>query len=393
MRILVAPSSFRRSLSAPEAAEAIADGLRAGDPTLEIVTLPIADGGDDTGEVLRIALGGSKRTAPVHDALGRPCEASFVVLPDGTAVVDVASASGWGPLAGVARDPLRATTFGTGELIAAALATGARKIVVGVGGSATVDGGAGLLQALGVRWLDARGAPLPPGGAALRQLARVDPAHLDPRLAATEIVLACDVDSPLLGPAGAARVFGPQKGAGPDAIEVLEAGLACLAEVVARDLSVDLRSVLRAGAAGGVAGSLHAVLNAPLRAGADLVLRLVGFEDRLGACDLVVAAEGQLDAQTLGGKGPFRVASAASRRSKPVIMIVGGIDPDLPREARAMFDAVFSVCRRPMTVEQAMAQGATLLRDTATEVARVLALGRRAQMGVSGAIPRARTDA
>jgi glycerate 2-kinase len=375
MRILVAPSSLRRSLSAIEAAEAIADGLRTGHGDLEVVTLPIADGGDDTAEVLRTALGGRRQSAPAHDALGRSCDAAFVVLADGTAVVDVSSASGWGPLAGADREPLRASTFGTGELMIAALATGAKRIIVGVGGSATTDGGAGLLQALGVRWLDAEGAALPPGGEVLTRLARVDVSRLDPRLRATEIVLACDVDAPLLGPTGAARVFGPQKGAGPVDVVVLERALARFAEVVARDLAVDLRSMPRAGAAGGTAGGLHAVMGAPLRAGAELVLDLVAFDDTLAACDLVITAEGQLDAQTMGGKGPLRVANAAARLGKPVILIAGGVDPDLPGDLEESFAAIFSLCRRPMTVEQAMAQAPRLLRETARAIARVLALG------------------
>jgi glycerate kinase len=375
MRILVAPSSLRRSLSAIEAAEAIADGLRTGHGDLEVVTLPIADGGDDTGEVLRTALGGRRQSAPAHDALGRRCDASFVVLADGTAVVDVSSASGWGPLAEANREPLRASTFGTGELMAAVLATGAKRIIVGVGGSATVDGGAGLLQALGVRWLDPEGAALPPGGEALARLARVDVSRLDPRLRATEILLACDVDAPLLGPAGAARVFGPQKGAGPADVVVLEHALTRFAEVVDRDLAVDLRSMPRAGAAGGTAGGLHAVVGAPLRAGAELVLELVAFDDKLAACDLVITAEGHLDAQTMGGKGPLRVANAAARLGKPVILIAGGVDPDLPGDLEESFAAIFSLCRRPMTAEQAMAQAPGLLRETARAIARVLALG------------------
>ena len=374
MRILVAPNSLRRSLSASAAADAIADGLRAGDATLEVATLPIADGGDDTGEVLRTALGGSRRRAAAHDALGRPFEAAYVVLDDGTAVIDVASASGWGPLGSAERDPLRASTFGTGELIAAALGAGAKKILVGLGGSATTDGGAGLLQALGVRWLDAQGALLPSGGAALTGLDRVDVAGLDPRLKTTELVLACDVDCPLLGAAGAARVFGPQKGAAPGDVETLERGLARFGEVVARDLSVDPRSTPRAGAAGGAAGGLHAVLGAPMRSGAELVLERLSFDERLAGCDLVVTAEGHLDAQTLRDKGPYRVACAASRRGTPVIVIAGGVDPGLPREVLSPFDAIFSLCRRPMTLERAMADAGPLLRETATEIAHVLAL-------------------
>ncbi|HEX3771166.1 MAG TPA: glycerate kinase [Polyangiaceae bacterium] len=372
MRVLVAPSSLRRSLSAPDAAAAIARGLRAGAPSLEVSALPIADGGDDTSEVLRAALGGTRRAVSAHDALGRPWEAAFVLLPDGTAVADVSSASGWGPLRGAPPDPLRASTFGTGEVIAGALDAGATAVVVGVGGSTTVDGGAGLLQALGVRWLDAQGAPLPPGGAALARLARVDTSGLDPRLAATKLVLACDVDSPLLGDTGAARVFGPQKGAGPAEIEVLEDALARFADVLARDTGVDVRRLPRAGAAGGVSGGLHAVAGAALADGADIVLDLLRFDAHVASCDLVVTAEGRLDAQTLRGKGPLRVAAAAARHGKPVIVLVGTVDPAVPRDALAAFDAIFSLCRGPMTAEQAMTDAAPLLAATAAEIGRLV---------------------
>jgi glycerate kinase len=377
VRVLVAPAALRRSLSALDAAAAIAEGLLEGDPTLDVASLPIADGGDDTSEVLRVGLGGTRHPVAAHDALGRPCEAGFTLLPDGTALVDVSSASGWGPLAGSRRDPLRASTFGTGEVIAAALAAGARAIVVGVGGSATVDAGAGLLQALGARWLDARGVPLPPGGEALAGLARVDLDGLDPGLATTKLVLACDVDSPLLGDAGAARVFGPQKGAGPEEVELLEAALSRFGEVLARDTGVDVRALPRAGAAGGVSGGLHAVLGAPLADGAELVLDLLRFDARLAACDLVVTAEGRLDAQTLRGKAPLRVARAAAARGKPVVAIVGGVDAEVPRGALGAFDAVFSLCRGPMTAGEAMAGAGSLLKATAAEVARLLAVARR----------------
>jgi glycerate kinase len=381
MRVLVAPASLRRSLSAVDVAAAIAEGLRVGDPSLEVVSLPVADGGDDTSEVLRVALGGTRHRVAAHDALGRPCEASFLLLPDATAVVDVSSASGWGPLGELGdrrRDPLHASTFGTGEVMAAALAAGARTIIVGVGGSATVDGGTGLLQALGVRWLDAQGAALPPGGAALEHLAQVDRTcldeRLDPRLAATTVRLACDVDSPLLGDAGAARMFGPQKGAGPAEVELLERALARFGQVLARDLGVDVRALTRAGAAGGVAGGLHAVLGAPLDDGAGSVLDLLRFEEHVAACDVVITAEGRLDAQTLRGKAPLRVAEGAARQGKPVVAIVGGVDPALPRASLRPFDAIFSLCRGPMTVEEAMASAAPLLTATAAEIARVLSV-------------------
>jgi glycerate kinase len=376
-RVLVAPNAFRGSLTATEAADAIARGLRDGDPTLELELLPIADGGDGTGEVLRRALGGHVRHAQALDPLGRPREASYVVLADGTAVVEIASASGSRLVAAHERDALRASTFGTGQLLIAALDAGAREILVGLGGSATNDGGAGALQALGARFLDARGAPVPPGGEGLLDLDRIDTAGLDPRLREAAIVLVCDVDSVLLGAGGATRTYGTQKGAGPEDIERLERGLARLRDVLARDFGVEVGAMPHAGAAGGTAAGLHAVLGAPMVPGADRVLELVGFERALARCDLVVTAEGRLDATTRNDKGPLRVARAASRLGKPVLFVAGAIDPGVPRAAWPELGAIHSLCRRPMQPREAMEQAASLLAETSVEIARTLALGRR----------------
>ncbi len=343
--VLVAPDSFKGSLPAHEAALAVAGGLRtaaaaAGVP-LDVLLRPVADGGEGTVAVL-LAAGWTPHPATVAGPTGVPVVTHLALSPAGTvprtAVVELAAASGLGLLPGGRPDPTGASTYGTGQLLSAALDAGVRRIVLGIGGSATTDGGAGMAAALGARFLDRTGTELPPGGGPLRELARLDVSGLDPRLRAVELVVACDVDNPLTGPRGAARVYGPQKGASPADVARLEAGLVRLAEVLRRELGADVASVPGAGAAGGVGAGAIAFLGARLTPGIDLLLDLVGFDTALAESDLVVTGEGSVDAQTLSGKAPLGVARRARAAGVPVLVLAGRVDLD--DAGRAALDAL-----------------------------------------------------
>lgn len=303
--VVVCLDKFRGSLTAADAGEALARGIRAGASGREVVVLPVADGGEGTVDAV-VTAGASPVVRRVTGPDGRPVDATFAVRGD-TAVVEMAQASGLALLADRPR-PLTAGTRGTGELLRAALDAGCRQLVLAVGGSASTDGGAGLLQALGVRLLDASGHELPPGGAALRALDRLDLSGLDARLATCTVTLASDVDNPLLGPTGAAAVFGPQKGAGPDDVRVLETGLGRWAAAVAAATGHDLAAAPGAGAAGGTGFAALAVLSARLRPGIDVVLDEMDADDRLRTASVVVVGEGRLDQQSLRGKAAVGVA-------------------------------------------------------------------------------------
>jgi glycerate kinase len=335
VRIVLAPDKFKGSLTAPEVAAALTRGLRQTLPDAEVVEQPIADGGEGTVEMVLTA-GFTARTCVVPGPLGEPVTARYAVRGD-TAVVEMSAAAGLallpppGPTEGTA---LSATTLGAGRLVADALDAGARRVVIGVGGSATTDGGAGALVGLGARVLTAEGADVPPGGAALADAARLDLSGLDPRLAGAEVVVACDVDNPLTGPAGAAAVYGPQKGATPAAVARLDAALDRWADVVAAATGADLRDRPGAGAAGGIAFGLSSVLGARLTPGVGLLMELTGFAECVRGAALVVVGEGSLDAQSLRGKGPIGLAALARDAGTPVVAVAGRslISPD---EARA----------------------------------------------------------
>jgi len=323
-RILVAPDKFKGSLTATQAAAAIGRGLARGCPGAEIVLLPVADGGDGTVDAA-VAAGYERRHAVVSGPTGEPVEACFAVRGE-HAVVEMAEASGLRRLPGGRPAPLTASTTGTGQLLLAALDSGARHLVLGVGGSASTDGGAGMVQALGARLLGASGEDLTPGGAALAGLHRIDVAGLDPRLGATDVVVAVDVDNPLVGPRGAAAVFGPQKGATPTQVAALDDALSRFATVVHRDLGVDMASTVGGGAAGGTAAGAVAFLGARLTSGITLVLETIGFADALPGTDLVITGEGSLDEQSLSGKAPIGVARAAAAAGVPVVALVGRLE-------------------------------------------------------------------
>jgi len=376
VRVVVAPNALKGSLSPFEAARAISRGVRAAAPNAEVIDMPIADGGDGTSAVLVAARGGVTRDSIVADPLGRPVRGSYGLLDDGrTAVIDVATASGLALLEPGERDPLVASSRGTGKLLSAALDAGCETIILGVGGSATVDGGAGLLSALGVALQSSDGAPIPSGGAGLARLSRIDLSRAHPALARVKLRVACDVDSPLLGPHGAARLFGPQKGAGPDAVAELERNLAHFADVIAKCTGREVHRVVSGGAAGGIAAGLFGVLGAVLEPGVDLVLETVGFDAALADADLVLTAEGFLDEQSLRNKGPCGVARWSKRRGVPVIALAGGIADDVRIADFPDFAGIFSICRRPLALEEAMRRAPELLESVTESVIRTLLRG------------------
>jgi glycerate 2-kinase len=371
VRVVVAPNALKGSLTAPEAALAIARGLHAADSSVEIVSLPIADGGDGTSAVLRTAREGATRETIVPDPLGRPVRASFGLLDEGrTAVLDVATASGLTLLQTHERDPLFCSSRGTGKLLSTALDAGVESVILGVGGSATVDGGAGLLAALGVGLLDDNGTPIPSGGAGLARLARIDLSRAHPALGRVKLRVACDVDSPLLGPHGAARAFGPQKGATPEVVRELEQNLTHFADVIEQTTGREVRHAVSGGAAGGIAAGLFGVLGATLEPGIDLVLETLGFDEALQGADLVLTAEGFLDQQSLRNKGPCGVARWSKQRGVPVIALVGGIADEVRAADFSDFAGIFSICRRPVALEEAQQRAAVWLENAAETVLR-----------------------
>jgi len=353
----------------------MARGVKRALPDADVVELGIADGGDGTAEVMGRARGGTFREVAAQDPLGRVRPACYAWLSDGTAVLDVATASGLALLQEHERSALKTSSYGTGELVRAALAAGATRIVLGVGGSATADGGAGILQALGARLLDEQGRDLGRGGAELLRLAHIDLSQLTPRARDVRLEIACDVDNPLLGEHGAARVFGPQKGVTPEGVEVLERALTQFATVVERDFGCRIGEVARGGAAGGIAAGLCGVLGAELLPGVDVVLDAVGFDEALAGASLCLTAEGLLDRQSLRNKGPFGVARRASKYGVPVVALSGGIAPDVTERDFPEFAAMFCICARPMTLSDAMRDAASLLEAATAQVARLFVTG------------------
>lgn len=340
MHILVAPQEFKGSLTAQEAAAAIARGLSAALPDAEVGMLPLADGGPGTVEVLVQATGGGFREAVAHDPLGRPINARWGVLGDErTAVVGMAVASGLVLLSEDERDPTKTTTVGTGELLLAALNAGFRRVIIGMGGSATNDGGAGLAEALGVRLLKANGQTLSPGGAALNGLHWIDVTGLDPRIAETEIIAATDVQNPLCGATGASLVYGPQKGASEEVARRLDAALTRYAEVIEQTVGISVIDVLGAGAAGGLGAGLIAFCGASIKSGFDVVAEAVDLRAAIERADVVITGEGRLDSQSAFGKTTAGVSRLAHATQTPVIALAGEIDED----PQGTFDAAFAL--------------------------------------------------
>ncbi len=378
MKMVLAPNALKGCLTATEAADAMVRGVARADPAITTVRVPVADGGDGLAEVLVEALRGKSVSATVTGPRGDPVQAAFCHVPaHRLAAIEMAAASGLALLPSDALNPLLTTTYGTGELILAALDLGVAHLIVGIGGSATNDGGIGMAAALGARFLDCNNAPIDPVGGALATIEHIDLRSLDPRLAGVRIEVICDVDNPLLGEQGAARVYGPQKGATPADVEALEAGLAHLATLIEGELGRDVRELPGGGAAGGLGAGLKAFLNADLRRGVDLVLDLVGLDEALQGADLVLTAEGQIDFQTAFGKAPAGVAQRARALGVPCIAIAGSFAGNLNALHELGINAVFSLCPGPLSLAKAMESGGEYLAAATEQAVRAFMAGHR----------------
>ncbi len=354
-RIVVAPASFKGGCRAAEASDALAEGLKIVAPDVDVARVPVADGGEGTLDAILAATAATRHGAVVSDPLGRPIEAAFGLLPSGIAIIELAQASGYERLRDDERDPERTSTRGTGELIRAALDRGARRLLLTVGGSATNDGGMGLLAALGVRFLTADGRELDGRGLDMARVARIDLSTVDPRLPEVPIEIACDVDSPLVGPRGAARVFGPQKGAAPDAVERLERGLVSLAARFCEATGVDVRELAGAGAAGGAAGGAVAILKAAIRPGAPMILETLDFEAHLVDAALCITGEGRIDTQTATGKAPAAVAAMCRGAGVACVAVCGELTLE-PAALRALgFSAAIPINRTTRSLDERLA--------------------------------------
>lgn len=372
MKILIAPGAFKHSLSAVDAAKAIQKGLERSGLTGDFLRIPIADGGNGTVDAF-LAQGGQRITTPAIDPLGWPITGDFALLDAGkTAVIEMARSSGIELLAQHELNPLRTTTYGTGMLMKNALERGAKRFIIGMGGSATVDGGAGCLQALGARFIDAEGQEVPLGGGRLSQIANMDTSEMDPRWKQVEVLIACDVDNPVLGKKGAAAVFGPQKGASAEDVAILEANLRHFFGLVAAQTGVDVRDLPGSGAAGALAGGLMALLNGRIESGIDLILAHNRFDDHLKDAALVITSEGQMDAQTLHGKGPMGVARRAKTHQIPTIAFVGSLNAEDALFHEAGFQAVIPMMDRPMPLEEALQRAGELVERAALRLGYIL---------------------
>ncbi len=377
LRIVVAPNAFKGSLSAPKAAEAMKTGLLAAAPHCHVSTVPVADGGDGLTEVMRVTLGGRRLAATVTGPRRKPVTAPFcMVAARRLAVVEMATASGLALLAKAQRNPMRTTTYGTGELIRAAIDHGARHVIVGIGGSATCDGGIGMAAALGFRFLDRHGVAVDPVGGSLSKIAAIDRRDVDHRLRGVSVSVACDVVNPLTGPNGASAVYAPQKGATPAQVRQLDEGLANLARVIHHELGIDIVRLPGAGAAGGLGGGLHAFLGGELKAGIDLVLDTVNFTERIQGADLVLTAEGRIDAQTRFNKAPAGVARYAKAAGLPCVAVCGSIGEGIDSLHDIGIEAVFSICDGPLSLEMAMQDAPALLSRCSEQVLRCFLAGR-----------------
>ncbi|KIS42181.1 glycerate kinase [Kosakonia radicincitans] len=378
MKIVIAPDSYKESLSALEVATAIERGFREIFPSAEYIKIPVADGGEGTVEAMVAATNGRIVKVAVKGPLGEQAEGFYGISGDEqSAFIEMAAASGLEMVPPAKRDPLITTSWGTGELIRHALDAGVKHIIIGIGGSATNDGGAGMVQALGAKLLDEQNRQIAPGGAALESLARIDLRDLDKRLAGCRIEVACDVTNPLTGEAGASAVFGPQKGATPEMIARLDKALAHYAEIIARDLDIDVLNLAGGGAAGGMGAALYAFCGAELRQGIEIVTDALALDKHVRGADLVITGEGRIDSQTVHGKVPVGVAKVAKRYNIPVIGIAGSLTADVGVVHDHGIDAVFSVLYTICTLEKALANAGENVRMTARNVAAVLKAGQQ----------------
>ncbi len=377
MRIVIAPQSLKGSLTAAEAGAAIAAGVQVVYPQAICMIVPVADGGEGTVQALVDATGGEIVLQTVTGPLGEPVEAFFGLLGNGdTAAIEMAACAGLPLVPPERRDPRITTTYGVGELILAALACGCHHFIIGIGGSATNDGGAGMAQALGASLQTSEGTEIARGGAALATLAHIDTSTLDKRLADCQFEVACDVNNPLSGPTGATAVYGPQKGATPEMVAQLDAALGHYAEVIEQNLGLSVKNIPGAGAAGGLGAGLITFLHATLRPGAQIVLEAVHLEEQLAGADLVITAEGQLDAQTAYGKSVGAVAELAKRYHLPVLALAGSLGEQYRAVYALGVDAVGVLPSGPISLEYAMAHAATLTSDTTERALRMIGIGK-----------------
>ncbi|MCW3159064.1 glycerate kinase [Micropruina sonneratiae] len=374
MKVVLAPDSFKESMSAAEAAAAMARGVRAVYADAECVEVPMADGGEGTAEALVDALGGQWREVATVDALGRPITARYGLTPDGLAVIEVAAAVGIGLIPPAEREVMASSSAGVADLVRDALDAGATHVIVGLGGSATTDGGAGLLAGLGAVWLDADGVALAAHPEALTRLDRVDLTGLDPRLERVEIELACDVTNPLLGPSGSAAVFGPQKGASPEQVPVLDGVLTRIADALVAAGRADVREVPGAGAAGGL-GAAFLSLGGRRRRGVEVVAEAAGLARHVAGVDLVLTGEGSIDSQTLAGKTPAGVAEVAAASGAPVIAFAGRLGEGAEELVGNGFAAVVSITTGPCDLATALADGPANLERAVATALRLYRLG------------------
>ncbi|WP_028611092.1 glycerate kinase [Paenibacillus harenae] len=372
MKVVVAPDSFKGSISAQELCAAVRAGIQAADPSAEVVELPMADGGEGTLETLLYAAKGRSCEVTVKDPLGRPVKASYGVLGDGqTVIVEMAQASGLTLLQLEERNPLVTSSYGTGELIRHALHAGYRHFVIGLGGSATNDGGAGMLKALGVNFFDAEGELIPEGGAGLAALSAVDLSGLEPAVRESSFRIASDVTNPLCGPFGASAVFGPQKGATADSVRLLDKALYHYGGVLQQLTGIDVRRLPGSGAAGGTGAALMAVLKAESSSGIDLIMEAVDFEAHIRNADLILTGEGRLDGQTLSGKVIAGVCRRAGKYNIPVIALCGSMELAAERQDEIGLTAAFSIVPGPCSLEQAMGSAALWAKAQVGQVMRL----------------------
>ena len=375
MKIVVAPDSFKGSLSSIQAANAIEKGIMKAVQNLqepvEVIKVPMADGGEGTVEAVISAVGGEIISSRVLDPLGREIDSFFGVLPDNTAIIEMAAASGLNLLRKEELNPMKTTSYGTGQLIKAALDLGCKNIILGIGGSATNDGGAGMCQALGIRFLDSNGKEIGFGGGELNKIESIDTSGLDSRIANINLTVASDVQNVLTGKNGASAVYGPQKGATPEMVQILDNNLMHFAEVIKKDIGIDILNMPGSGAAGGLGGALMAFFEPRFRPGIEVVMELTKFEEKIQGAALIFTGEGSTDYQTLYGKVPFGIAKLANKYKVPVICVSGALGSGYEDLYNAGIEALFSIVNRPMTLEEAMAKSEILLEKAATNVLNV----------------------
>ncbi|MDP4095862.1 glycerate kinase [Paenibacillus sp. P96] len=373
MKILVAPDSYKGSLSAKEAAIYMEQGIRDVLPHAEVTIIPVADGGEGTVDAIVSAAHGTLHEVEVVGPIGDTVKSFFGVLRDDqTAVIEMAAASGLTLVPAGRLNPMIATTYGTGQLIKHALDYGCRKIVIGIGGSATNDGGVGMAQALGVRFLNEQGTEISFGGGELSKIRRIDISNIDPRVKDCEIRVASDVTNPFCGPHGAAAIYGPQKGATSEMIKQLEHGMVHLSRLIREQLGIEIETVPGAGAAGGLGGGLIAFLSAKIGRGIDMVLETTEFEEIIQQVEIVFTGEGRTDSQTAQGKTAAGIAKIAKKYKKPVICISGSISTDVDSLYELGIDAIVAITQSPMTLEDAMRNAPSLIRQTTASVMRIL---------------------